>query len=515
METRTSTELKKILEIMEADKRDVAQQMKAMQDHIQALFLSNNQRMNGDSSSSSDLVNKEGNGGRHSSGIKVDIPEYDGKLDPDEFVEWLRTVELVFDYEQTTEDNKVKIVALKLRKYASTWWSNVCLKRERRGNEKIRTWLKMKEKMKQKFLPSYYIQASFSQLHSLRQGAGGLKSRVAHVVELHTYHTLVELTLLAHKVDSQQRTKGKQEFTRPDFKSNSYQKLTTTTKPVTHLTPKSPVIHTINTDSSKAPGRCFRCQGLGHIASECPNKRIITFADFELTCRYKFGNEATKERQIDIDTDEEVVGPDEGECLVIRRALNATPTREETLQRESLFHTRCTITQRVCTLIIDGGSCTNVASQTLVDKLNLHTEPYPSPYVIQWLNQKKGIRVSHRVLLSLSIGRSYTDKIWSDVFSMDACHVLLGGPWQFDHRVMHDGYRNTYSFIHNNKKLDLTLISPSRQSNKSLPLSTLLKADQHEYHSITEFILAGLGEEDNKTPANQHPLIQPLLQSYT
>ncbi|GJR88038.1 ankyrin repeat-containing domain, PGG domain protein [Tanacetum coccineum] len=34
METRTSTELKKILEIMEADKRDVAQQMKAMQDHI-------------------------------------------------------------------------------------------------------------------------------------------------------------------------------------------------------------------------------------------------------------------------------------------------------------------------------------------------------------------------------------------------------------------------------------------------------------------------------------------------
>ncbi|GJT48352.1 hypothetical protein Tco_0974509 [Tanacetum coccineum] len=36
----TSTELKKILEIMEADKRDAAQQMKAMQDQIQELILS-------------------------------------------------------------------------------------------------------------------------------------------------------------------------------------------------------------------------------------------------------------------------------------------------------------------------------------------------------------------------------------------------------------------------------------------------------------------------------------------
>nr|GEV71056.1 hypothetical protein CTI12_AA145160 [Tanacetum cinerariifolium] len=255
METRTSTELKKILDIMEADKRDIAQQMKAMQDKIQELLLSNNHRTNGDSSDSDYSVNKEGNGSRQSNGIKVDIPEYDGKLDPDEFVEWLRTAELVFDYKHTTKDSKVKIVALKLSKYASTWWSNVCMKRKRRGKEKIRSWSKMKEKMKQKFLPSYYIQVSFSQLHSLRQGAGtakdypreyeyllmkcdipedhpralvrylgGLESRVAHVVELHPYQTLAELTLLAHKVDSQQRTKGQQEFTRPNFKSNSYKK---------------------------------------------------------------------------------------------------------------------------------------------------------------------------------------------------------------------------------------------------------------------------------------------------
>ncbi|GJW43996.1 hypothetical protein Tco_0072795 [Tanacetum coccineum] len=56
METRTSTELKKILEIMEADKRDVAQQMKAMQDQIQDNFFSTQTiETNGDSSSSGEF----------------------------------------------------------------------------------------------------------------------------------------------------------------------------------------------------------------------------------------------------------------------------------------------------------------------------------------------------------------------------------------------------------------------------------------------------------------------------
>ncbi|GJZ41736.1 transposon ty3-I gag-pol polyprotein [Tanacetum coccineum] len=223
-------------------------------------YTSRKSRRNGDSSTSDNSVNKEGNGSQYSNEIKVDILEYNGKLDPDEFVEWLRTIELVFDYKQTTEDNKVKIVALILRKYASTWWSKVCLKRERRGKEKIRTWSKMKEKTKQKFLPSYYIQANDPQ--NLERYLGGLESRVAHVVELHTYQTLVEITLLAHKVDSQQRTKGKQEFTRPKFKSNSYQKPTTTPKPVTPTNLKSPIAPNVNTGFPKAPRRCFQCQGL-------------------------------------------------------------------------------------------------------------------------------------------------------------------------------------------------------------------------------------------------------------
>ncbi|GJR33812.1 reverse transcriptase, partial [Tanacetum coccineum] len=404
METRHAADLKKILETIEADKKEMAQKMQAMQGQIQELLISQN---HGEDSASSGSVNKRGAGSWHPNDIKVDIPEYDGKLDPDEFVEWLRTVERVFDYKQTTEDNKVKIVALKLRKYASTWWSNTCLKRERAGKEKIQTWPKMKAKMKQKFLPTYYVQNSFSQLHSLRQGTGtaeeysrefeyllmkcdvpeddpqtlvrylgGLEPRVANVVELHSYQTLTELTLLSHKVDSQQRSKGKFEPTRQSFKPTTYSKPTSTHKTTTPTNSQNP-----KSEPSKAPRRCFRCQGLGHIASECPNKRMISLADFELAGGFEFESDLVVSPESPHDDEVEVTGPDEGPCLVVRRTLSTTPVVPETqLQRESIFHTRCTIAQKVCSVIIDGGSCTNVASQTLVTKLNLSTQPHPSPY---------------------------------------------------------------------------------------------------------------------------------------
>ena len=71
--------------------------------------------------------------------IKVGVPEFEGRLDPDEFLEWLQTVQRIFDYKEILEEKKVKLIALRLRKYASLWWSNLCAKRARQGKGKIRT----------------------------------------------------------------------------------------------------------------------------------------------------------------------------------------------------------------------------------------------------------------------------------------------------------------------------------------------------------------------------------------
>jgi hypothetical protein len=48
-----------------------------------------------------------------------------------------------------------------------------------------------------------------------------------------------------------------------------------------------------------------------------------------------------------------------------------------------LFQTKCVIKERSCRLIIDGGSCNNLASSDMVEKLALTTKPHPHPYHIQ------------------------------------------------------------------------------------------------------------------------------------
>ena len=103
----------------------------------------------------------------NSNDFRVEIPEYEGKLDPEEFLDRLHTVERVFEYKDIPEEKKVKLVALRLRKYASLWWTNLCAKRARERKTKIRTWEKMKTKLKARFLPPTYVQDCYSQLHNL------------------------------------------------------------------------------------------------------------------------------------------------------------------------------------------------------------------------------------------------------------------------------------------------------------------------------------------------------------
>ncbi|VFQ83901.1 unnamed protein product [Cuscuta campestris] len=103
------------------------------------------------------------------SDFKVDIPTFEGKNDPDEFLEWLETVERVFDFEDVSDEKKVKIVALKFRKYASTWWTNTCTKRRRNDKELVSTWAKMRSLLKKKFLPAEYVRENFAKLQTLRQ----------------------------------------------------------------------------------------------------------------------------------------------------------------------------------------------------------------------------------------------------------------------------------------------------------------------------------------------------------
>ena len=110
-------------------------------------------------------------------------------------------------------------------------------------------------------------------------------------------------------------------------------------------------------------------------------------------------------------------------------------------------------------MIIDGGSCTNVASTTLVEKLNLLTLKHPRPYKLQQLNDCGEVKVNKQVIISFSIGR-YKDEILCDVIPMHAGHMLLGRPWQFDRKVNHDRFKNMHSFVKDKKTITLVPLTP-------------------------------------------------------
>ncbi|PON41294.1 hypothetical protein PanWU01x14_290510 [Parasponia andersonii] len=94
----------------------------------------------------------------------------------------------------------------------------------------------------------------------------------------------------------------------------------------------------------------------------------------------------------------------------------------------------------------------------MVKQLGLPTIRHPRPYKLQWLNDSGEGKVNKHVLVSFCIGK-YEDEILCDIVSMQAGHLLLGSPWQFDRRVKYDGFTNKNSFVLNQRIITLVLLT--------------------------------------------------------
>ncbi|KAK1609579.1 hypothetical protein QYE76_033252 [Lolium multiflorum] len=94
----------------------------------------------------------------------------------------------------------------------------------------------------------------------------------------------------------------------------------------------------------------------------------------------------------DYDTDGEDAYPSDARTIVVsQRALNVLPSAST--QRCNLFQTKALVgLDKACKVIIDGGSCHNLASKELCTKLKLKYLPHPHPYYIQWLSDNGEIK---------------------------------------------------------------------------------------------------------------------------
>ncbi|XP_021767609.1 uncharacterized protein LOC110731999 [Chenopodium quinoa] len=269
---------------------------------------------------------------------------------------------------------------------------------------------------------------------------------------------------------------------------------------------------------------CYKCGGRGHFKKDCPNSRALTIQEVKLIAKQTINWEDFEVEEVEDvnstegDGEEEQCFPEEETKtnLVVRRALQARVDEPLAPQRQHIFITKCKIKDEVCDLIVDGGSEANTVSKTLIARLGLTTTNHPHPYKLSWLDSNSSTGVRKQCMVSFSIG-SYHDTQLCDVVSMDACHILLGRPWQTDRKSQHDGYHNTYTITHQGKQKKLHPLPPPRFSqnpkqSKEVSLLTL-KEFEREIDGEEELYLL-YSKEIHENFVSQNPKLAQFIKDF-
>ena len=85
---------------------------------------------------------------RYLKNIKLDVSNFDGRLDPQYYLDWVISLERYFKWYEISQERRVCFAAMKLVGQAGQYWSNVeRLIAALRRWEPIRIWDEMKAKL--------------------------------------------------------------------------------------------------------------------------------------------------------------------------------------------------------------------------------------------------------------------------------------------------------------------------------------------------------------------------------
>uniref|UniRef100_A0A2N9EKJ2 CCHC-type domain-containing protein n=1 Tax=Fagus sylvatica TaxID=28930 RepID=A0A2N9EKJ2_FAGSY len=220
--------------------------------------------------------------------IKMKIPSFQGRTDPEVYLEWEKKIDLVFDCHNYSEEKKVKLAVIEFTDYAIIWWDQLVTNRRRNNERPVETWGELKALMRRRFVPSHFYRDLYQKLQNLTQGSrsvedyhkemevamiranveedreatmarflSGLNRDIANVIELQHYVEIEDMVHMAMKLKQRERPKP------PKGKDEG-----TSNKPKVESQP-----------SRNRDIKCFKCLGSGHIASQCPNRRVMIMRD--------------------------------------------------------------------------------------------------------------------------------------------------------------------------------------------------------------------------------------------
>uniref|UniRef100_A0A2N9IDV6 CCHC-type domain-containing protein n=1 Tax=Fagus sylvatica TaxID=28930 RepID=A0A2N9IDV6_FAGSY len=283
--------------------------------------------------------------------IKMKIPSFQGRTDPEVYLEWEKKIDLVFDCHNYSEEKKVKLAVIEFTDYAIIWWDQLVTNRRRNNERPVETWGELKAIMRRRFVPSHFYRDLYQKLQNLTQGSRSVED----------YHKEMEVAMIranvhmAMKVERQLKRKGTARYTsvsnttwKSKWDKNDPAEAKRKTEPPMRKdegTSNKPKVE--SQPSRNRDIKCFKCLGSGHIASQCPNRRVMIMRDNGEVMTESEDDSDGMPELVDASDDDGVVYPVTGESLVARRALNThIKVDDAEQQRENIFHTRCHVNNK-------------------------------------------------------------------------------------------------------------------------------------------------------------------------